>query len=340
MLSHKRWWIGAIATMVAATLMTLPVPQPADAQVLYGTLTGNVTDTSGGVAAGVKVQALNVGTNVAKSTTTDDRGAYKFSDLLPGVYDVTFETSGFKTLVQKDVRIDSNAVRRVDARLEVSGISETVEVTAASAPLQTDRGDVHMTQTARQVNDLPLMGSTGRNYQSLMQLVPGAQIDRVGNQGGPGEMNSQAGSPQRSMSFNVNGVSRMQNQTKLDGASVVYVWLPTNTAYVPSAEAIEEVSIVTNSFAPEQGLAGGAAVNVVVKSGTNKLRGAAWGYSTNSALRARNYFQTPPRGYPSWDAWDAAPQDTRPSKNTKNILAQYGANLGGPDHQGQAVLLR
>lgn len=318
------------ALTLMAVVTVLAAPQAVFPQVLYGTLTGNVTDASGGVAVGVKVQALNVATNVAKSTTTDDRGAYQFSDLLPGVYNVTFETPGFKTLLQKDVRIDSNAVRRVDARLEVSGVSETVEVIAVSAPLQTDRGDVHLTQTARQVNDLPLMGSTGRNYQSLMALVPGAQIDRVGNQGGPGEMNSQAGSPQRAMSFNVNGVSRMQNQTKLDGASVVYVWLPTNTAYVPSAEAIEEVSIVTNSYAPEQGLAGGAAVNVVVKSGTNRFRGAAWGYSTNSALRARNYFQTPPRGYATWADWDKAPADTRPAKNTKNILAQFGANLGGP----------
>jgi hypothetical protein len=323
MLSFIRRRIGAIerpaaagrgrlvALVLMATVMALAVPQRVHPQVLYGTLTGNVTDTSGGGAAGAKVQALNVGTNVAKSATTDDRGVYLFSDLLPGVYDVTFETPGFKTLVQKGVRVDSNAVRRVDARLEVSGISETVEVVAVTAPLQTDRADIHVTQTARQVNDLPLMGSTGRNYQSLMQIVPGAVIDRAGNQGGPGEMNSQAGSPQRSMSFNVNGVSRMQNQTKVDGASVVYVWLPTNTAYVPSAEAIEEVSIVTNSYAPEQGLAGGAAVNVVVKSGTNKLHGTAWGYSTNSELRARNYFQTTPQ-------------------NNKNILAQFGGNLGGP----------
>ena len=73
-----------------------------------------------------------------------------------------------------------------------------------------------------------------------------------------------------------------------------YIWLPTNTAYVPSAEAIQEVSIVTNSYNAEQGMAGGAAINVVVKSGTNDFRGTAWGYDTNSALRARNAFQTTP----------------------------------------------
>src|SRR6185436_13608467 len=124
-------------------------------------------------------------------------------------------------------------------------------------------------QTQAQVSSLPLTGSAGRNYQSLMQTVPGALM--------AGEQNSVAGSPQRSISFNVNGVSRMQNNTKLDGASIQYPWLPTNTAYVPPAEAIEEVSIVTNAFNAQQGMAGGAAINVVIRSGTNSFRGTAWG---------------------------------------------------------------
>jgi len=168
-----------------------------------------------------------------------------------------------------------------------------------------------------------------RNYQSLMNIVPGATIDRVGNQGGPGEMNSEAGSPQRSISFNVNGVSRMQNQTKLDGASAVYVWLPTNTAYVPSAEAIEEVSIVTNSYNAQQGMAAGAAINVITKSGTNRLKGTAWIYDSDSKWRARNFFQAP-TGYSTWEDWDAADEGTRSPKNNPERLYQFGANLGGP----------
>ena len=303
----SRGWCPALALMVAVAV--LAVPQAALPQVLYGTLTGNVTDTSGGVAPGVKVQALNVGTNVAKSTTTDERGVYLFSDLLPGAYDVTFDTKGFKTLVQKDVRIVSNAVRRVDAKLEVSGVTEAVEVVAAPAVLQTDRADIHVTQTARQVNDLPLAGSLGRNYQSLMQVVPGAVIVRT--EAANGEANSTAGSPQRSISFSANGVSGWINQTKIDGSPVQYFWLPTNTAYVPSAEAIEEVSIVTNSYSAEQGTAAGAAVNVVVKSGTNNFHATAWGYDTNSYFRARNEFQTTPT-------------------NPKNIVAQFGGNVSGP----------
>ncbi|MGB9606744.1 MAG: hypothetical protein ACPL88_12785, partial [Bryobacteraceae bacterium] len=87
------------------------------------------------------------------------------------------------------------------------------------------------------------------NYQSLMAIIPGAVMY--------GEHNSDAGNPQRSISFHVNGVSRLLNNTKLDGASIVYPWLPTNTVYVPSIEALETVNIVTNSYTAEQGMAWG-----------------------------------------------------------------------------------
>jgi hypothetical protein len=326
---RARLGFAAQGLLIALALAVFLAPRDASSQVLYGSLTGNVTDQSGGAFGGAKVQVRNIGTNVDKSLTTNQRGVYQVSDLMPGVYDVTIEAAGFKTVVQRNVRLEAGAVRRLDAQLEVSAVTETIEVTAAPPVLQTDRADVHITQTAKEVNELPLTGSVSRNYQSLMQVVPGAQIDRVGNQGGPGEMNSESGSPQRSISFNVNGVSRMQNQTKLDGASVVYVWLPTNTAYVPSAEAIEEVSIVTNSFNAQQGMAAGAAVNVITKSGTNRFKGTAWIYDNDSKWKARNYFQTP-TGFSTWDAWDAADKSTRSPKNNPDVLKQFGANLGGP----------
>jgi len=299
---------SALTALASALALALVIASAADAQVLYGTITGIVTDASGGLLPGVAVTALNAETGVSKSTVTDERGAFNFSDLVPGVYDVTFELSGFKNVVQKSARIESNAVRRVDARLEVSGVEERIEVVSSAVALQTDRADVHITQSSKEVNDLPITGSLGRNYQSLMQVVPGATIVRT--EAGNGEANSVAGSPQRAISFSANGVSGWQNQTRIDGSPVQYVWLPTNTAYVPSPEAIEEVSIVTSSYTAEVGMAGGAAVNVVVKSGTNNYRGTGWVYDTNSALRARNEFQTTP-------------------DNPKNIVVQYGGNTGG-----------
>jgi hypothetical protein len=298
--------LAAPAWVLIVSLLLLTPPSTTHAQVLYGSLTGNVTDSAGAAVAGAKVQALNVGTNVLKETITNESGAYQFTDLLPGVYKVTISAQGFKTLLQEKANIEANTVRRLDVSLETGGVTETVTVSAErEALLQTDRSDVNVNQTTRQVNNLPLAGSAGRNYQSLMQIVPGATL--------AGEQNSLAGSPQRSISFNVNGVSRLQNNTKLDGASIQYPWLPTNTAYVPPAEAIQTVNIVTNAFDAEQGIAGGAAVNVIIKSGTNEFHGAGWVYHTNSKFRARNFFQPA----------------TQP-QNPKDLLTQFGYAVGGP----------
>lgn len=289
--------------LVVLLLLAAALPHPASAQVLYGSLTGNVTDQSGAAIPGAKVEVLNVNTNISKNTTTDDRGGYQFSDLQPGVYKLTITAGAFRASSIDDLRIEANNVRRLDAELQASGVSEAVSITSSSVAIQADRADINITQSAREVNDLPLVGTKGRNYQTLMQLVPGAVLQ--------GEQNSAAGSPQRSISFNVNGVSRLQNNTRIDGASVIYPWLPTNTAYVPPVEAIQEVNIVTNSMDAEQGLAGGAAINVIMRSGTNAFHGSGWVYDTNSALKARNFFLTSPQ-------------------IPKDILVQYGYAVGGP----------
>ena len=240
-------------------LMSGRTPRATNAQVLYGSLTGNVTDQKGAAVPGAKVEVTNISTGAAKSATTDERGGYVISDLQVGVYKILISSSSFKTVLKENVRIESNKSLRFDAQLEVGEVKETVVVTAAQeATLQTDRGDVNVTKTDREINNLPLFGSVGRNYQSLMYLIPGVQRGTGGFfiNGSGTEDNSAAGNPQRSMSFNVNGVSRLQNNQKIDGSSIIYPWLPANTLYVPPAEAIQEVNIVTNAFDAEQGLAG------------------------------------------------------------------------------------
>ncbi|HEX5081592.1 MAG TPA: TonB-dependent receptor [Blastocatellia bacterium] len=297
-------------------LLALATSRGVDAQVLYGSLTGNVTDTSGAAVSGAKVEAQNIGTGVSTSVVTDERGSYIFSSLQAGLYKVNVTTQGFKTLTRDNVRIEANTTRRLDAQMQVGDVTATVQVSADTPTLQTERADVNITLPARQVNNLPLFGSVGRNYQTLIQLIPGSSRGQGGffiNLTGNGEDNSAAGNPQRSMSFNINGVSRLQNNTKIDGSSVIYPWLPTNTVYVPPAESIQEVNIVTNAFDAEQGLAGGAAINVSIKTGTNQLHAVGWGYDTNSAFTSRRYFQ---------------PANQR--KIPKNILAQFGYAIGGP----------
>jgi len=302
--------------LTLALLSILFVSSVALGQVLYGSIVGTVTDPNGAAVPGAAVELTNLATGAVSSTKTDDNGAYTINDLQIGTYKVTISGASFKKTIKEDVRIDANKTYRYDAQLEVGGVAETVVVTAGQeATLQTDRGDVNITKTDREINNLPLFGSVGRNYQSLIALIPGTARGTggffIGN--GAGEDNSAAGNPQRSQSYNINGVSRLQNNTKIDGSSIIYPWLPANTVYVPPAEAIQEVNIVTNAFDAEQGLAGGAAINVTIKTGGNDFHGVGWGYDTNSRFASRNFFQP-----------------TNQPKIPKNILAQFGYAVSGP----------
>jgi hypothetical protein len=275
------------------------------AQVLYGSLTGNVTDPSSAAVPAVKVQLVNTETGVSRQTETDARGAYLFNNLQLGTYKVTVEAKGFQTSIVDGVRLNANEVRRVDVQVRIAQSTETVEVLANVAALQTDKSDVHSEISAQQVVELPYNGGEGKNFQSLLYLVPGAGIPAAR------EANSEAGNPQRAQTLFMNGVSSTGNSTKLDGATVAYPWLPVNIAYVPPSEAIETVNITTNSFDAEQGAAGGAAVNVSIKSGTNQVHGVAFERNQNNDMTAVNYF-------------------SHTSPLNKNVFNQYGFAFGGP----------
>ena len=147
-----------------------------DAQVLYGSLTGNVTDPSCAAIPGAKVNALNVDTGVSRQSDTDARGAYLFSNLQLGTYKVTMEVKGFQTTIVDQVAVKANEVRRVDFQAKIAQATETVEVLASSAVLQTDKSDVHSEISAQQVEELPYNGGEGKNFQSLLFLLPGAGI--------------------------------------------------------------------------------------------------------------------------------------------------------------------
>ncbi len=134
----------------------------------------------------------------------------------------------------------------------------------------------------------------------------------------PADSNSDAGNPQKALISNVNGVSQSNNNTRLDGATISYPWLPHIIAYVPPADAVETVNIVTNSFDAEQGIAGGAAINVQIKSGSNQFHGSVDEFHTNSRLKARNYF---------YCLYSCTGDPNTPAKN---LLNQFGGTFGGP----------
>jgi hypothetical protein len=213
--------------LIFAALILIAASTAVRAQILYGTLTGNVTDQSGAIVRGAKVEAVNTGTGSSTSVTTDERGAYQFNNLQAGIYKVTITASSFKSRVQDSVRIDANIVLRVDAQLEVGDVNATVEVSAAPAAIQTDRADVNTQIQAKDIENLPITSSAGRNFQALYRIVPGFSQVTEG-------FTSDGGNPQRSMGGNVNGTSRQSNLTRIDGASNAYIWLPENTAPSPA----------------------------------------------------------------------------------------------------------
>src|ERR1035438_4404069 len=160
----------------AALLVLASTCSVGHAKVLYGSLTGNVTDPSSAAIPGVRVTALDVDTGVKREVDTDARGAYLFSNLQLGTYKITIEAKGFQTTIVDQVTVKANEVRRVDFQAKIAQATETVEVLANSAVLQTDKSDVHSEISAQQVVDIPYNGGEGKNFQSLLYLVPGAGI--------------------------------------------------------------------------------------------------------------------------------------------------------------------
>ncbi len=310
MLFQQSLRFAARTLFAALLLLLLSTSLALYSQTLYGSLTGNVSDPSGSAIPNAKVEVLNTGTGITKSTTTDDRGAYLMSDLLPGTYRVSISAPAFGTRVQEGAVITINTVLRLDATLTVSQVTENIQVSASAVTLQTDRADINNQIQSKQIVDLPLINSQGRNFQVLYKVLPGFTP--------PVEAHSDSGNPQRSMVTQANGMPQSSNNTKLDGATISHPWLPRLVAYLPPVEAVEQVNVVSNSFDAEQGMAGGAAMNVTIKSGTNEFHGGGWEFVNNSALKARNYF------YCLYSCTGD------PNRAPKNIQNQFGGMFGGP----------
>jgi hypothetical protein len=298
---EQLYWLGrcVAAAFLASACSLVPT---AEAQVLYGSVVGAVQDPSGAVVPNAQVTITNRETGQTREGNTDAQGNYTINSVLPGRYDVKVSSAGFRTLSRENVEVSAGTVARADFKMEVGQVSEQVTVAASAVQLQTDRSDTSTTITTKPIQTLPL--NLYRNYQALVNLVPGATP--------AGYQNSATDTPASSLTTNVNGTPRNMNTTRLDGAVNVNIWLPHHTMYVAPSEAVQEVNVSTSSFEAEQGSAGGAAITVITQSGTNELRGAAWEYHNNQHLRARNYFMRP--------------QDTKP-RDTMNI---FGAKLGGP----------
>jgi hypothetical protein len=294
-----------ILSCLAASLIFLSYgASTASAQVLYGSIVGTVTDQTGAAVPSAIVKATNKSTGLTRQGATDSAGNYSIPNLLEGDYELSVSADGFKPLTQKDVVVRINNVRRLDVKLEVGKVTETITVGADAPLLQTTKSDVNTNLESQAIENLPLSGY--RNFQSLVNFVPGATPGRF--------QNAVIDTPQRDLTTNVNGQERGANNTRVDGAANILVTMPHHMVYVPPVESIQEVSISTNNFDAEQGITGGAAVTVSTKSGTNEFHGSAFAYHANNATRAF-----------TWDENRAGI-----TKKPKGIRNFDGGSIGGP----------
>lgn len=294
----------ALGALLAALLTVGLAPNPVNAQVLYGSLVGNVTDQNGAVVAGATVSLTNKNTGLAREAATKEDGDYAITNILPGVYELKVTKPGFSTFSKTEMVITANNITRADIQMKVGNVSDVVSVAADATVLQTESATVKSELSGKEINALPL--ARFRNYQSMLNLVPGTT---------PGLFqNANTDTPARALTTNVNGTARNNNNTRLDGAQNVFIWLPHHSVYVAPVETIQEVNISTNNFDAEQGLAGGAAINVVTKSGTNEFHGSGFVHHDNNVFRAKNYFH-----------------DNNLGKNKPKYLDTItGATIGGP----------
>ena len=290
--------------ILAASVLAVGLATIAEAQILYGSVVGVVRDGTGAVMPGATVTIVNRDTNLTRETTTNSEGAYSIINVLPGPYDVKVTLAGFRDVARNNVPVTINEIARVDVTMEVGAVSETVMVVGESPILQTDKSDVHTQLKSDAITQMPL--NRYRNYQALLNLAPGTTPMAFGN--------AETDTPARSLATNVNGQPNTQNSTRTDGATNMNIWLPNHLMYVSPAETVDTVDVSTSSFDAEQGMAGGAAVTVITKSGTNNFKGSAIEYFNNEKLNAKPYF------------FGVGPAPDKLPVKTNN----YGATLGGP----------
>ncbi len=259
-----------------------------------GSILGTVTDETGAVVLGAKVEAKNTLTNEVRRTTTNPMGYYTLAELPVGVYTVQVELEGFRTAVREGIQLSLNRNARVDIRLSVGALTERVNVTADAPLVETTTNEMGGLVDQRRVVELPL---NGRNTLSLVSLIPGAQQLETGNAQGFVENKT-----------NINGQRQEQSNWLLDGGDNTST-LRNYGNDVPNPDAIQEFRVVTNNYGAEFGRSVGGVINVITKSGTNEYHGSLFEFLRNRSLNAQDFFEP----------------DTTPL-----VQNQFGGTFGGP----------
>ncbi len=279
-------------------------------QTGLATVTGTVTDPSGAAIASAPIEVHNLENGSIFRAASSDTGNFTVPQLPVGDYDLTVSVSGFKKYSHTKFHLAADQTMREDVALQVGQSSESVTVTAEASLLQTETSETVGNFTLKQLDDLPLLTVAAtndgvRDYFAASRLLPGVQYCDSATCPGGGSGNAITvtvinGTPNNTLTTRLDGATMNPTSSRLGGAT-----METQS----STEAVQEVAILTSSFAPEFGAGGGAVVNVVTKSGTNDIHGTAYDYLVNTALNA-----------------------AQPYTGLKNAIHQndYGFTAGGP----------
>src|SRR5215471_8240650 len=251
----------------------------APAQEFRATISGHVYDSSGSAVPGAKIQATNIANNEVTSATADAGGAYSIPLLRPGDYKVTATASGFKQFLRDNVTLEVGKVFGIDVTLEVGAVTETVEVTASAAVLETQSGSRGGVVTTQQVAEMPL---NARNPFMLGAMMAGVTFNGAAIWQRPFDNGAIA-------QWSMNGGRDSSSEFMLDGASNGGQMGSNNVAYVPIVDAVQEFNVMQNMYQSEYGHTGSGIMNVVLKSGTNTFHGDGYEFMRRSQLDANTF---------------------------------------------------
>src|ERR1700687_1115514 len=295
--SHLRLFL----VFVCLALTTLPVL----AQEVSAGITGRVTDPSGSAVANATVTAKDTERGTEWPTKTNEDGIYAFPRIPAGDYQLKVEAPRFKTLVQSSLHLEVNQRARLDVRMQLGAVTESVSVSGEAALLQTDT-----TQVGTQINPETIDHTAliSRNPVALTLLAPGVVTPN------PTTMNNGIRSQGNGRPY-VNGNREEANNFLLDGIDN-NLTTENQTAYQPNLDAIQEFRMITNNASAEFGNFQGGVINIVIKSGTNQYHGNVFEDLRNDKLNANNWGNN----------WHTNPSIPR----TPLRWNQFGATFGGP----------
>ena len=320
-------FICAVAVILAASLLLASPIAHAQGVGASGSLSGTVSDPTGAVIPKGTVTAEDVARGIRLSATVDANGQYRFTNLLPGTYDLTARIPGFQTLLQKGVVITVGQVANLDFHLQVATTSSVVEVSAAPPVVETERGSQSNTITQQYIDDLPI---DRRDYLNFTLLLPGvSDSTRIADD----QDFRVKQTPQSGLSFY--GSNGRGNSVTVDGGETGDD--AGGVRLTVSQDAVQEFQVNRSNYGADLGGATGASVNIVTKTGTNDVHGTAYSYFRNSGLDARDPFAFTQALAPG-EIFD--PTTNSVSTPIKNSLGRYqfGGTIGAPIHKDKTFV--